>query len=296
MTAKEFVASDGTKFTSRKAWKKYEFELSFAFRNKKGEKLDKPAGSIGGQPFDMSDLDECEVVLTDNTDQVQADVLTKCRVFIGASAESVFIRNCSDCVFFVACKQLRTRDCQRCTFYLHCKTEPVIEASSELCFAPFMGGYPGQAEHFKAANLDPEMNFWWGVFDFSNPDKTGPGTNWIYVADSDKEQPWFPRGHSDQIAKATVPGSTPLPSQSGGNFSFGNTMSFTFDTSQEQAELAHLQMEQQKQPPPCAPDPIQPSAPPDSSHALPTLPPPQPPDASKALPEGQGVALEAPAE
>lgn len=35
------------------------------------------------QPFDLSDLTQCEVLLLDQSDQVQVDNLTNCRVFIG---------------------------------------------------------------------------------------------------------------------------------------------------------------------------------------------------------------------
>ena len=100
-------------------------------------------------------------VRLDHSDQVQVDVLKNCQVFIGPSCESVFIRDCegallllhrrlligrvTDCVFTVACKQLRTRDCHRCTIFLYSKTEPVIETSSGLKFGPFNGAYPGAA-------------------------------------------------------------------------------------------------------------------------------------------------------
>lgn len=36
------------------------------------------------QPFDLSDLDECRVLLLDQCDQVQIDNLNNCHVFIGA--------------------------------------------------------------------------------------------------------------------------------------------------------------------------------------------------------------------
>jgi hypothetical protein len=36
------------------------------------------------QPFDISDLEACEVLLLDHCDQVQIDNLVNCRVFIGA--------------------------------------------------------------------------------------------------------------------------------------------------------------------------------------------------------------------
>eukprot|EP00952_Eustigmatos_sp_NYUAD-ZCMA_P006042 26121-Eustigmatos_ZCMA.PRE.1 len=51
---------------------------TFERRGRKDEKLIKPPGSIEGQPFDMSDLEGCEVALLDHTDQVQVDGLKNC--------------------------------------------------------------------------------------------------------------------------------------------------------------------------------------------------------------------------
>ena len=79
-----FKASDGTEFTTRKEWRKYEFELSFTFRHRSGTKdeplqLRKEPGSIGGQPFEIEQLDFCEVVIPDHTVAVQVDYVTNSR-------------------------------------------------------------------------------------------------------------------------------------------------------------------------------------------------------------------------
>ena len=248
----KYTASDGTEFDTKREWRKYEFELSFTFKNKKNEQLSKEAGKIEGQPFDIAECEGCEIVITDHCDQVQIDQLKTCRVFLGASSESVFVRDCSDCTFYLACKQLRTRDCHNCTFYLYAKTEPIIELSDEICFAPFLGGYPEQAQHMKSANLDPSYNLWWGVFDFNDEFKTL--NHWKYL-DENERKPWFPRGGTDQICACPPPGdAAALPSQTGGNFgSSGGMMSFGFNTSLEQAEQAHLEMEATTAPPPLPP-------------------------------------------
>jgi hypothetical protein len=68
------------------------------------------------------------------------------RVLVAASSESVFVRDCMDCEMTIACKQLRTRDCHNCTFYLYSKTEPIIELSDGIKFAPFNAAYPAHAE------------------------------------------------------------------------------------------------------------------------------------------------------
>ena len=253
------------------AARRYEFQLNYTFTNKKDEKLDKAPGSIDGQPFDMADCEGCELVVTDNCDQSQVDCLKNCKVFLGASSEAVFVRNCSDCTFYLACKQLRTRECTNCTFYLYAQTEPIIEMSTGMKFAPFLGGYPEQAAHMAKARLDPKHNLWWGLFDFNDEAKTGK--NWSYIPAAERAEPWFPRGGTDQICAITEPGKhSSLPSQNGGNFgSSGGMMSFDFNTSLEDAEQAHLQMEASTAPPP------EPPAPPAAAP-----PPPSPPVAEMA--------------
>ncbi|GAB9477222.1 hypothetical protein Gpo141_00014284 [Globisporangium polare] len=183
-----FTASDGTTFEDRNAWRKYEFETNYTFRNAQKQTLVKAPGKIGGQPFDLSDLSDCEVLLLDQCDQVQVDNLTNCRVFIGPCSESVFVRNCTNCIFTVACKQLRTRDSVQCSFYLYSLTDPIIETSQQMKFAPFNGAYNGIERHFDEARLEPTNNHWSQVYDFNDPDKSGD--NWKLMSSEEEAAPW----------------------------------------------------------------------------------------------------------
>jgi len=131
--AQTFTASDGKIFENRTEYRKYEFEISYTFSKKENaHDLVKLPGSVGGQPFDMANLKNCTCAVMDSTDQVQIDELEGCKVFLGATGESLFVRNCKDCTFYVAVKQLRTRDCTNCTFYLYCISEPIIEMSTDM--------------------------------------------------------------------------------------------------------------------------------------------------------------------
>jgi hypothetical protein len=112
-------------------------------------------------------------------------------------------------------KQLRTRECERVDLYLYVKTDPIIEMSSGMRFAPFNGAYPGIAEvgaagtastarlrsafvclrsarvlldgsahplrrqHFSRASLDASSNHWSAVFDFNDEARTG--AHWSYI-------------------------------------------------------------------------------------------------------------------
>ena len=53
------------------------------------------------------------------------------------------------------------------SIYLYAANDPIIEASSGLKFGPFNLGYPKLAEQAQLAELDPAVNKWELVFDFS---------------------------------------------------------------------------------------------------------------------------------
>ena len=80
-------------------------------------------------------------MLLDFSEQVQIDELNDTKVFIAASSETVFIRNCSNCVFAVACKQFRMRDCKSCSIYLFSTVSRflvIMNMISSLCYDFFL--------------------------------------------------------------------------------------------------------------------------------------------------------------
>lgn len=137
--------------------------------------------------------------------QVQIDQVTGSRVFIGACASSIFIRNCSNCTFYSACRQLRLRDVKDCKFYIYAMAEVHIEYSSGVSFAPFNGGYPEQEKHLKQCKLDVDHNLWYDIFDHNDQEKTRK--NWSLIPSDSYEEPWFPAGPCTPALKLTQPGS-----------------------------------------------------------------------------------------
>jgi Tubulin binding cofactor C len=95
-----------------------------------------------------------------------------------ASCESVFLRECTGCTFYLACKQLRTRDCAECTVFLYSKTDPIIETSHHMRFGPFVGSCPQLGAAFRRAQLDPRHNHWQRVFDFNKGQADIPEPHW----------------------------------------------------------------------------------------------------------------------
>jgi len=124
-------------------------------------------GSISGEQVNLMKLEDCEVYVCDKTAQVFADYCKRSLVLLGPCESSVFVRDCEDCIFWVAAQQLRTSDCHRCTFYLYTRTEPVIEKSDNLAFAPWAARYPKCVSQFREMGFDPQRNLWNAIFDFS---------------------------------------------------------------------------------------------------------------------------------
>lgn len=186
--SKTFTAPDGEVFDNEGKYKKYMYSTFYSFKGKVGEKLQKVSGDIRGNSFDLCDLKECEVQLLDHTGQVFADDLINCKVYIGACASDVFVRNCVNCTFTIACKQLRLRDCSHTTLYLYSKTRPALESSHHMLLAPFNGSYPRQRIHFKQAGLDPEFNKWDQVHDFSARIAEIPKPHWGKLPDAKYEE------------------------------------------------------------------------------------------------------------
>ncbi|EPY21241.1 hypothetical protein STCU_08639 [Strigomonas culicis] len=88
-------------------------------------------------------------------------------LIIAACEGSVFLRNCKNMTVHVACKQLRTRDCENVELHIFTTTDPVVEMSHHMTFRPFHLRLPGLQQSFKAARLDPRLNRFVHVYDFT---------------------------------------------------------------------------------------------------------------------------------
>ena len=56
---------------------------------------------------------------------------------------------------------------------MFCETEPVIESSGNLTFAPYNVSYPQQDKHLTAVEFNTEENKWDMIFDFTDTNESG---------------------------------------------------------------------------------------------------------------------------
>ena len=105
----EFTAPDGSIFTDRNVYRSYVMRTNFTFQNETGRRgpsaLVKQPGAVNGEPFDLKDLDNCEAAVLGWMSQVQIDQCKDSKILIGPTEGSVFVRDCTDCEFTIACRQ-----------------------------------------------------------------------------------------------------------------------------------------------------------------------------------------------
>lgn len=133
---------------------------ALTFEGQNGLTLVRAPGTICGNPFFLKSLKKCKVVLADHTEQVLIDDLEECQVLIGVSCSTVWVRNCKNCQFNVACQQLRVSSSSHCDFTLFSAMAPILDGSHHIDVRPFQHTYALQYKHFKAADIDKTQNNW----------------------------------------------------------------------------------------------------------------------------------------
>ena len=132
------------------------------------------------------------------------------RVLCGPVSSSVFVEGCKECVFVVACQQLRIHTTTLSAFYVHITSRSIIEDSSTVTFTPYSWSYPQLEEHFKVciglclgldftisfsvcvcvcvqvSGLDQSTNNWQLVDDFNWLASTEPSPNWTILPEKDR--------------------------------------------------------------------------------------------------------------
>ena len=133
------VSDANVGLTDEVAYRAQLFEQMYTFKRQSHKLLAKVDGELDGQPFDLEQIDHCQVLLLDHTAQVQCTQMIDSQLLIGPCSGSVVLEGCRDCEMSVACKNLRLRDCRRCVLYVHAAVGITVEGSADLSFARFNG-------------------------------------------------------------------------------------------------------------------------------------------------------------
>jgi protein XRP2 len=135
-----------------------------------GVEIRRGAGDIGGNEFMVDELTNCKVIITDVCDSMMIDRCVNCELILSAVRGSIFVRDSENSRFQMVCGQFRCRGCTNCDFFMHAKTGPVVESSKDLRIGCGTLYYPALAEQMREVGLDPAVNPWSDVHDFTPGD------------------------------------------------------------------------------------------------------------------------------
>lgn len=124
-------------------------------------------GDIDGNPFQLENLKNCKVYVADIVDSMTIDCCENCDMALSAIKGSIFIRDCRNCSFTMNCGQFRCRSCKDCHFFMHSRTGPVIESTTNCTIGCGTFSYENVLRHFRLVNIDPFMNTFDDVHDFT---------------------------------------------------------------------------------------------------------------------------------
>ncbi|CAK63241.1 unnamed protein product (macronuclear) [Paramecium tetraurelia] len=139
----------------------------YQFRKKTGEELIKSPGQLNGLDFVISNCEECTIYICDHAAQIFVDLSKNCKIFIGPVGGSIFVRKCENIEISAASSQFRVSNSNNIQCFVYTSSDPALEKSTGITFAPYNFAYPGITDDFGKAKLDPENNKWSEVFDFT---------------------------------------------------------------------------------------------------------------------------------
>ncbi|KAG2467303.1 tubulin-specific chaperone C [Polypterus senegalus] len=160
------------------------------FSDEDCRQLVKTASEINGQDVQLARLTGCTVKLFGAPSTLHIRQVRDSLVLCGPVSSSVFIDDCSHCVFVFPCQQLRTHNTEECSFYLHVTSRAIIEDCRRMRFAPFTWSYPAIEEHFETAGLDKSKNNWSQVDDFNWLARDEHSPNWSVIPEEERRSEW----------------------------------------------------------------------------------------------------------
>ena len=156
----------------------------------KDEEIRRKPGDIGGNQFCVDELENCKVIVNDICDSMTIDRCTNCELILSAVRGSVFIRDCVDSKFQIVCGQFRCRSCTNCDFFIHVRSGPVVESSKNIRIGCSTLFYPELIDQMNQLKLDPLLNCWTDIHDFT-PDEGNFKTTFVQAYGDGNTYPWF---------------------------------------------------------------------------------------------------------
>lgn len=142
--------------------------LKYIIQDKEGETVYKHYGDLNGTDFKIRKNKNSTIYILDYSNGMFVDDCEDCKIITGPITGSIFIRTCKNCTICTIATQVRFRDCENLKVFTYVKTDPAVENSFNIFFAPYNVFFPHLSELFQTAKFDKnEANHIGTPYDFT---------------------------------------------------------------------------------------------------------------------------------
>ena len=142
--------------------------LKYIIQDKDGETVYKHYGDLNGTDFKIRKNKNSTIYILDYSNGMFVDDCEDCKIITGPITGSIFIRTCKNCTICTIATQVRFRDCENLKVFTYVKTDPAVENSFNIFFAPYNVFFPHLRELFQTAKFDKnEPNHIGTPYDFT---------------------------------------------------------------------------------------------------------------------------------
>ena len=148
----------------------------YILQKRENETIYKHFGELVGCDFKIRNNKNCEINILDSTTGMYIDNCEDCKIVCGPIDGSIFIRGSKNCEISLIARQVRFRDCENIKIFTYCPSDPAVESSFNIYFAPFNAYFPHLKELFLKTGFDPnEQNHINTPYDFTVDKVMGDG-------------------------------------------------------------------------------------------------------------------------
>ena len=148
----------------------------FMIKDKENETIYRHYGELNGADFKLRKNKNCEIYILDWSKGMYIDDCEDCKIFCGPIDGSVFIRGSKNCQISIIARQVRFRTCENLKVFTYCPSDPAVESSFNIYFAPFNAFFPHLKELFvKGEFKGEEKNHIDTPYDFTPSEELGGG-------------------------------------------------------------------------------------------------------------------------
>ena len=159
----------------------------YSIHDKDGETIYRHYGDLNGADFKLLKNKNCEIYILDWSKGMYIDECENCTIVVGPIDGSIFIRKCKNCKVSIIARQVRFRDSENIEIFTYCPSDPVVESSFNIFFAPFNAFFPHLSELFEKGGFNSsEKNHIDSVYDFTPSEVLGGGAPHFSLLPEDK--------------------------------------------------------------------------------------------------------------